>query len=32
MSGVNAGVPEQGSFANDFGGDKLLRGPIPSNR
>lgn len=30
--GVNVGVPENGSFANDFGGDKLLDSSIPSNR
>ena len=30
--GVGAGVPENGSFANDAGGDKLLESSVPSNR
>ena len=30
--GVNVGVPENGSFANDLGGDRLLGSPVPSNR
>ncbi|MDP2410699.1 MAG: hypothetical protein Q8M26_10495 [Pseudolabrys sp.] len=30
--GVDVGVPENGSFANDFGGDKLLGSSVPSNR
>lgn len=30
--GVNVGVPEKGSFANDLGGDKLLGSSVPSNR
>jgi hypothetical protein len=30
--GVRAGVPDRGSFANDFGGDAVLGSPVPSRR
>jgi len=32
QGGVRAGVPDRGSFANDFGGDALLGSPVPSRR
>lgn len=31
-NGVNVGVPNSGSFANDVGGDKLLGETVPSRR